>query len=316
MYKLTVIAGPNRGTSYAIQNESVTVGRQSGNTVVLASSKVSKQHCAFETSGAEIIVKDLGSSNGTFVNGILTKLKKLKAGDRISVGEYVFELVEPKKIVKAAPAVSGLGQSFEFSGEKKLVPGGTMSGLPGMGMPGPMGTASKEAPKDLKGRVIWFFENQFMPIFYSLNLKHEWRMISLGMFVLFAIGNLFITVYPLTESNRQSLVKETGRRARFMAKQIVDQNSGFIAARMETKAELGGIESAEGVRVAVLIDLDSRIIAPAAKLNQYLTSGVEANIAVQARFFPLRERNRLFLRSRFIHRGGDRTAEGPESGGR
>src|SRR5688572_27339788 len=108
MFKLTVISGPNRGSSFPVQEGEITIGRQTGNTVVLQSSKVSKQHCVLIVNNNEIVIKDQGSSNGTFVNGILTKLKKIKPGDRISIGEFVLELVEPvRKKPAAAPALSG-----------------------------------------------------------------------------------------------------------------------------------------------------------------------------------------------------------------
>src|SRR3954453_14244261 len=95
MYKLTVVAGPNRGTSYPVQDGETSIGRQAGNTVVLPSAKVSKRHCVLAVNNGKVVMSDQGSSNGTFVNGVLVKSKPMKAGDRISVGEYVLELTEP-----------------------------------------------------------------------------------------------------------------------------------------------------------------------------------------------------------------------------
>ncbi|MGZ3708517.1 MAG: hypothetical protein ACXWPM_06840, partial [Bdellovibrionota bacterium] len=137
--------------------------------------------------------------------------------------------------------------------------------------------------KDLKGKVIWAFENRVMPIFYGLNLKNEWRILAMSMFGVLLIGNVVISVYPLLESNRMTVIKETGRRATYMARDIADRNAPFLAQRAETRTEIGSPENAEGVRVAVLTDMDNRIIAPSAKLNSYLTSGPEASLAVRAR---------------------------------
>jgi PAS domain-containing protein len=169
--------------------------------------------------------------------------------------------------------------------------GTTFDGLPGAGASGVgssdlnqnFGMGTNEPPKDLKGKAIWFFETRFMPLFYNLNLKHEWQMICIVVVAAFVLGNLAISVYPLMQANRESLIKETARRARFMARQIADNNSGYLAARAETKTEVGSIENAEGVRTALLVDLDNRIIAPSSKMNQYLTAGHEATFAVKAR---------------------------------
>lgn len=84
MYKLTIIAGPNRGSTFAVQDGETSIGRQTGNSIILPSTKVSKRHCTLVVSNGEVVVKDAGSSNGTFVNGALSKLRRVKIGDRSS----------------------------------------------------------------------------------------------------------------------------------------------------------------------------------------------------------------------------------------
>src|SRR5262249_27499611 len=130
---------------------------------------------------------------------------------------------------------------------------GALGGMPGAGAPvaGASAVPTNQAPKDLKGKILHAIDHSVMPIFYSLNLKHEWRMICLAAMAAFAVGNLVVSVYPLLEQNRKDLVREIGRRATFMAKQIAERNSPAMAARAETKTEVGSIESAEGVRVAL-----------------------------------------------------------------
>lgn len=281
MYKLTVVAGPNRGTSFAVQDGENSIGRQAGNSVVLPSAKVSKRHCVLVVSQDDVFMQDQGSSNGTFVNGVLAKARRIKAGDRISVGEYVLELTQPRAPSSSPHALGGaLGNVIQFPGQPRLpsgdagAAGGDSSSLPAPG---------SQMPTDLKGKAVWFFDHNVMPIFYGLLLKHEWRVICVSAFALFAVGNLFLSVYPLIEQNRASLVKEVGKRATFMARQIAERNAPYLAARAETKTEIGSIESAEGVRVAVLTDMDNRILAPGTRLNQYLSSGEEGAMVTRAR---------------------------------
>lgn len=296
MYKLTVVSGPNRGSTFPVQEGETTIGRQAGNSIVLPSGKISKRHCVLVLNGGQIALRDEGSSNGTFVNGTLTKNKIIKSGDRISIGEFVLELSEPpKRVQKPASAPGGIGIQLEF---RNQFPGATrpsskgQSGAPsliGIGVPigssgnlGPLGVPN-QTPTDFKGRALWMFENRFMPIFYSMILKYQWRVVAAGLFASFIIGNLIVSVAPLLESSRVGIVKEAGRRARFMAKQIAETNAPFLAAHAETKTEIGMVETADGVRVAVLMDMDNRIIAPGTRLNQYLATGVEGAIAVSAR---------------------------------
>ncbi len=285
MYKLTVVSGPNRGSTYGVKEGETSIGRQAGNSIVLPSSKISKKHCVLLVNGQEVLLRDEGSSNGTFVNGALIKSRSLKPGERISIGEYVLELTQMvAKPSQKAPVVSGFGNPLQFS-----TPGNIKTGeLAGIGFSSNSELNSamiraNEAPKDLKGKIFWYFEHTFMPIIYNINLKNEWKIICISIFSLFILGNLIISVYPILESSRAAIVKESGRRAQFMAQGIVEKNAPFLAARAETKTEIGMVENAEGVRVAVLVDLDSRILAPGTKLNQYLASGEEAIATVKAR---------------------------------
>ena len=292
MYKLTIVSGPSgatpaRGSSFALQNHEVSIGRQAGNEIVLQSTNVSKRHCVLVVSNGEVLVKDQGSSNGTLVNGAMTKLKAIKPGDRVSVGEFVFELSQSIESLRTLPSNfrPGSGNVIPFPGSS--FPSGP-SGSPGQFSGTSPGATSSNthfpntAPTDLKGKALWLFENHVMPIFYNLNLKHEWKIIGMGVVGVFILANLFITVYPLTESGRESVVSEVGRRAHFMAKQLVELNSPALAAHTETKTEIGSIEREDGVRVALLTDLDNRIIAPQSRLNQYMTSGGEAAFAIRA----------------------------------
>ena len=170
--------------------------------------------------------------------------------------------------------------ALPISQDQKFIDSPILTGIDGNGI----GLISHDQPpSDIKGKILWAFEYRLMPLFYSLIYKHVWNVVCIFLFSIFVLGNLVITVYPLLESNKISIIKETKRRARFMARQIADQNSPYLAARAETKTEIGLAENAEGVRVALLVSMDNRILAPGSKLNQYLTSGIEAVIAVKAR---------------------------------
>ena len=284
MYKLTVVAGPNRGSTFSVQDGETTIGRQTGNTIILPSAKVSKRHCALVVDQGEIQVKDLGSSNGTFVNGVLARNRKVRAGDRISVGEFVFELSTPGSRSARPSVPSNMGNVVQFPGTSSglMVAGGTAAhALSGMGAG--QSVDPNQPPKNLKDRAFWFFDRQVMPLFYGINLKTEWKMICIAMFGVLMLFNLLISVYPLLQANRNTIVKETGRRAQYMARQIVERNAHFFANHEEIKADVGIADRAEGARMAVLIDMDNRIIAPASKSNQYLTAGVEGSLAIKAR---------------------------------
>ena len=90
--------------SLAVANEPITIGRSSGNQVVLPSKRVSREHCVIEVIGdGAMRVRDLGSRHGTTVNGKTVSECKLSPGDVIGVGAFEIVVDDPM-----APSSSGL----------------------------------------------------------------------------------------------------------------------------------------------------------------------------------------------------------------
>jgi DNA-binding CsgD family transcriptional regulator len=101
---LTAIAGASAGQRTAVRESEVVIGRDPQAGIRLTDSGVSRQHAKLVIASDGIVnLIDLGSRNGTFVNGARTDLAVLREGDRIQVGpEAVLRLsyeveVEPQK---------------------------------------------------------------------------------------------------------------------------------------------------------------------------------------------------------------------------
>ncbi|HEY0840616.1 MAG TPA: adenylate/guanylate cyclase domain-containing protein [Vulgatibacter sp.] len=72
-----------------------TIGRQPGNTIVLLDREVSKEHALVERVGADWFFRDLGSSNGSFVNGRRTNSCMLRHGDELLMGTSTLRFETP-----------------------------------------------------------------------------------------------------------------------------------------------------------------------------------------------------------------------------
>ena len=83
---LVVLAGVSAGEMFKLQEERTVVGRGPKVGVRLNDEGVSREHCAFVRAGDKIVVEDLGSTNGTFCNGIRVDKRELADGDKIMVG--------------------------------------------------------------------------------------------------------------------------------------------------------------------------------------------------------------------------------------
>src|SRR5690349_12973757 len=72
----------------------IVIGRSSELDMVLVEDMVSRKHAKITVSGGKITIEDLGSTNGTFVNGEKIKQARLKEGDRILIGTSILKLVQ------------------------------------------------------------------------------------------------------------------------------------------------------------------------------------------------------------------------------
>ncbi len=92
MAVLLALFGPKRGVRLELE-EALTVGRSSACGLQLLDEKVSREHCRFRVANGPVTVEDLGSQNGTFVNGErLSEARTLGPGDEIAVGDSLFVL--------------------------------------------------------------------------------------------------------------------------------------------------------------------------------------------------------------------------------
>ena len=84
---LQVKRGPNAGSTFLLDTDTSTIGRNTESTVFLDDVTVSRAHATFERKGAEWFVRD-GSLNGTYVNGEQVDETKLATGDQVQIGRF------------------------------------------------------------------------------------------------------------------------------------------------------------------------------------------------------------------------------------
>ena len=85
---LQVKRGPNAGSTFLIEADTTTVGRLPESDVFLDDVTVSRSHARVERRDGSFFVSDLGSLNGTYVNGERVDETKLASGDEIQVGKF------------------------------------------------------------------------------------------------------------------------------------------------------------------------------------------------------------------------------------
>jgi pSer/pThr/pTyr-binding forkhead associated (FHA) protein len=92
---LLVVRGFYEGLEVAIDRDWVVVGRGRGADVVIAEPTLSRAHAAFGFDGEHFFVQDLGSTNGTMVNGAKERTSSLKDGDEVQIGKLLLRIALP-----------------------------------------------------------------------------------------------------------------------------------------------------------------------------------------------------------------------------
>jgi tetratricopeptide (TPR) repeat protein len=126
-FRLIAVAGPELGKDWAFKAREVNIGRDDDCELSFADIAVSRRHCQIVLEGMRFIIRDLGSGNGTFVNGSRFEEHVLSPGDEIIVGERTLRFMElaeapptrasfPAVGVDGDPALGAYSQVVEAEG--------------------------------------------------------------------------------------------------------------------------------------------------------------------------------------------------------
>lgn len=89
-FQLVIKSGPNPGKTFVLSKSEITIGRDSNNDVVINDAEISRKHARLLLQQEGYLLEDLGSTNGTFVNGQrLMGPHALRPGELILLGENV-----------------------------------------------------------------------------------------------------------------------------------------------------------------------------------------------------------------------------------
>src|SRR5437867_5553733 len=89
--RLLGISGPLAGVSIDVGDEETALGREATGGVIIPDRAVSRRHCVISLENGRFRIRDAGSANGTFVNGLPVQERDLDSGDQIRIGNCVLQ---------------------------------------------------------------------------------------------------------------------------------------------------------------------------------------------------------------------------------
>lgn len=130
-YRLTLRQGPTPGKVFDLAKDTFTIGRDVSADVTINDPEVSRTHIRLTAQDDGYLIEDLGSTNGTFINGQrVTGTKLLRPGDSLGLGETV--VLELSRVADAAATVVMPAKSMPtaFSAPPPPPPGPATATMP------------------------------------------------------------------------------------------------------------------------------------------------------------------------------------------
>lgn len=195
-FQLVMHSGPTPGKTFPLDGDVLTIGREAGNNIVINDAEVSRKHCQFVFQGGKYILTDLGSTNGTFINGQrLTGQHILQSGEVISLGEQInllFEalvVVDPNatmlssRPIEAAPRPAVAPVSAPPPAPKPISSGyaGQVPAGPEPMAPAPVKSGGSRVPLIVAGVVLFLVVCCCVSALWYIDANFLWCDVTLNM---------------------------------------------------------------------------------------------------------------------------------------
>lgn len=156
-YQLVMRTGPTPGATYALDESLISIGRDPSNTIPISDPELSRHHAQMMAQGGKIVLEDMGSTNGTMVNGHkITGPHVLKSGEVISFGDQISLAFEAQNFDPDATVASVRPQPAAAPLQSQPVaplPPPPQQAYAGQVPQGPAPVASPPPPQPTKKRI-------------------------------------------------------------------------------------------------------------------------------------------------------------------
>jgi pSer/pThr/pTyr-binding forkhead associated (FHA) protein len=160
MAKLVILTQGLNGRAHELNVDRTTIGRVEDNMFQIAEASVSSHHCEVLLRGSDVVIKDLNSTNGTFINDEQITERVLKPGQTLRLGQIELKLETgtsastPASAPATAPAPGPVKKQLEAT---MVIPRGvSLSELEGGGRPPGFDTSKEFSKKRNRGGIIFW----------------------------------------------------------------------------------------------------------------------------------------------------------------
>ena len=261
MWSIRVLKGPHAGKTFNLREGDNIIGRGPTCTIQLNTAGVSKEHANIRIENSVAMIKDLKSTNGTFVNGVKINQVELKRGDKISLYDCLLDFQAFQSTNVSSPSFTNAGRLPSYQGNAAM-------NLEAVQMPpnkisSNTQTNAQPAPSNFGGIIKKYFDDVVLPGVYKLGETNEFRWVMGGFVALFIVMVTMLSVIPMIEITKSSIQNESQRRAQLIAQTMAERYFAAVKQGTEATFDTRSIEREDGVKAAYIISSDDgHIIAP------------------------------------------------------
>lgn len=293
MWALRILTGTQAGNILELKMGRNLIGRGPTCDIKMTSPGVSKEHTEVMVYKDKIVVTDLKSSNGTYLNGVRLQNGILRLGDKLGIHDVLVDVIpapeiRPQSTRSQAQANNSVSVPYYGGGAAPQmpppmhIPQSMPHGMP-QGMPQPMASmpgaqpemAGSPAPapayhpggvKALLEKAQGYLERVALPGVYKLPQFVELKMVLLGFVVIFIFTTTLLSMIPMVQITRASIVNESKRRAASIARTVATLNSTALLQNSYSSLSTNAAETEDGVKQVLIVQQsDGMILAPATR---------------------------------------------------
>ena len=302
MWSIRVLSGEQSGEIYDLKLGKNVFGRGGISDLKVQSLGISKEHCEIHVYKDKMMIVDLKSSNGTFVNGVKIQNSIIRVGDKVSLFDVILDIIPTPDIRPQSVPVPVVSERSPVPKPKPPrpsprapVPLGAQNypmnypqqGNMAMQMQyqqqqaqmyqnqgnqfGPQAVPPQSVAPQLSfnDKVENYIENVVMPAVYKLAIVFSFRQILQAFIIVFIFSVTLLSTFPLINIIKESNLKEAVKRAKSVARAVAKYNEQALLSGQLANLSVQEALKEEGIKDAFIIQQsDGLIVAPPEKTGR------------------------------------------------
>lgn len=247
MWALRILNGPLAGQVFPLKSGKNRLGRGATCQIQITSPGISKEHLEIQVFPDKVMVTDLRSSNGTFLNGVRIQNAIARMGDKLSADKILFDIVLAQGAQpKAVPTVQPLFQPH----------------MPAMPQPQVEAPISAPTVSFNFDKIKHYIDHVVMPGLYRLPEVFEFRTVIMGFSVVFVLLVTLLSLLPMNQITSESIKTESRRRALTVARALANANEKSIRQGDLSSYSTDIVLREEGIDEVYILSKDGTILSP------------------------------------------------------